>query len=428
MKPDKSPTLASIITPPGEGGISVILLSGPEARAVANKVFRGKRISDLHSVPSGKIHYGHILDDGEVLDEVIIRVVSETKSARGEEMVEINCHGGILPSRKVLQALVKQGAKLTEAHKLASISLSKKKEGSIEARALALLLKAKSRLAARVLLEQYQGALSRALKRIRELLKDSQRALRLEETSRAKLNLQRAEKLIRDLIATARWGISLTEPQRVVILGGPNVGKSTLTNALLSRERSIVSEIPGTTRDAVSGLTSLEGLPLEVVDVAGLGVARDEAEAQGLSRARQAQVSADISLVVFDNTFPLSRQKDSISAAMGKKALLLVNKMDLPGRLDYSRLEAETGKKALRISALTGQGIADLKIYLQEKYLPKGKFKAGQAVIFTAEQREMLNQFEQKIGGISEGLKQGKAIEGEIVGLLRNLEKVLGPA
>lgn len=428
MKPKNLPTSASIITPPGEGGISVILLSGPRARAIANKVFRGKRTRDLHSVPSGKIHYGHIIDDGEVLDEVIIRVVSEEKSPTGEEIVEINCHGGILPSRKVLEALAKRGAELKEGQELASISTGKRKIDSIETKAFELLLRAKSRLAAKVLLEQYQGALSLTLKAIRETLRESHRALRSEDTARAKLRLQEAGKVLCDLLKTACWGISLTQPRRVVILGGPNVGKSTLSNALLSRERSIVSEFPGTTRDAVSGFTSLAGLPLEVVDVAGLREAEDEAEAAGLARAREAEISADISLVVFDNTLSFSRQEKCVSAARGKKAVLVVNKIDLPGRLDLSCLEAKIGKTALRISALTGEGIVALKAYLRKEFLPKGQFHPGQAVVFTSEQKEMLSQFRERIAKIYEGLKQGKDIKDEIISLLRRLEGVLSPA
>ena len=428
MKPKKSPTFASIITPLGEGGISVILLLGPEAKAIANKAFQGKRLRDLQSVPSGKIHYGHIVDDGEVLDEVIIRVVSGEKSATGEDVVEINCHGGILPSRRVLETLAKHGAVLTEARQPALISVGKGEGGSIEAQALGLLLKAKSRLAAKVLLEQYQGALSRALNGIKKHLRESHRALWMKDTARAKLRLQEAGKIVCELLETAGWGVSLTEPQKIVILGGPNVGKSTLANALLSRERSIVSEFPGTTRDMVSGFTSLEGIPLEVVDVAGLREAEDEAEAKGLARAEEAKMSAEISLIVFDNTLPLSHQEGSISAAREKKALLVVNKIDLPGRLDHARLEAEIGKEALKISALTGQGMGNLKAYLRKEFLPKGKFQAGQAVVFTTEQEKMLSQFREKMPKISEALNQGRDIEDAIKILLQSLEKVLNPA
>ena len=425
MKSKELPISASIITPPGEGGISVILLSGPRARTIANKVFQGKRIRSLDSVPSGKIHYGHIIDDGEVLDEVIIRVVSKEESPTGEEIVEINCHGGILPSRRVLEALAKRGAKLKEAQELASISAGKGERGSMEAKAFELLLRAKSRLAAKVLLEQYQGALSKALKEIRETLRESHRALRAKDMAGAKLRLQRAGEMVCDLLKTASWGVSLTRPWRLVILGGSNVGKSTLANALLSRERSIVSEFPGTTRDMVSGFTSLDGLPLEVVDVAGLREAEDEAEAAGLAKAREAEISADISLVVFDNTLSLSRQEESVSAAKNKKATPVVNKIDLPGCLDLSSLEAGIGKKVLKVSALRGEGIAGLKAYLRKEFLPEGGFHPGQAVVFTHEQKEMLTRIRGRMAKLDQGLKQGKDIENEIMGLLRRLKEVL---
>jgi tRNA modification GTPase len=427
MKAKQTPTLAAIITPPGEGGISVILLRGPRARIIANKVFQGKRTRDLCSVPSGKIHYGHIVDDGEVLDEVIIRVTSEEKGPTGEETVEINCHGGILPSQRVLQALARRGAEVAEGQKLALISPAKGKGESIEAKAFGLLLKAKSRLAAKVLLEQYQGALSKALGEIREKLRKSRQALRAGDTSGASLCLQEAGKMVGDLLKTACWGISLTQPHKVVILGGPNVGKSTLANALLSRERSIVSEVPGTTRDMVSGYTSLEGFPLEVMDVAGLRQAESEAEVEGLVRAKEAQISADISLVVFDNTLRLSCQEGSLRPAREKKAIPVVNKIDLSGLLKQSCLEAQIGENALRISALTGEGIAELKAYLRKKFLPKGKFQAGQAVVFTTEQKEMLSQFGREITRIYQGLKQGKDIEDAIMSLLQGIDKVLNP-
>ncbi|HJO55089.1 MAG TPA: GTPase, partial [Candidatus Scalindua sp.] len=236
----KKETIASITTPIGEGGIGVIHVSGSDSLEIINAVFKGKKRRDLRKAESKRLYYGDIYSNGSTVDEVIVNVLREQDSFTGEDLVEINCHGGILAVKKILECVVSAGAKEVHWKELASRPLSNNKIDLIQEEALLEIPKSKTKLGAKVLLDQYNGALS-------SLIQET--VAQVEKCENNKEQLNDINSKLREILATATFGCAITSPQKLIITGKPNAGKSTLINALLKEDRLITHEEPGTTRD-----------------------------------------------------------------------------------------------------------------------------------------------------------------------------------
>ncbi len=320
-----------MLTPAGIGGIAVVELAGAAAEDLLSRSLRSRG----GPLDSFALRYGHIVRDGEVLDEVL---VARIPVADSREVFEIHCHGGMVPARRIMDSFVAAGAVEADA----SDTLLGRPLAALERRLAEQLIHARTRLAADVLLVQMSGRLRPELE-----------AARRDRAAAAKL------------LATWNYGRRLVEPATVVITGAPNVGKSTLANALVGRERSIVHHLPGTTRDAVTSVASLEGLPVVVVDTAGLREATDEIERLGVAKAVAHASACDLVVWVFDHSRDVTAEEARYLAGLrGMTVVPVVNKMDLAGPLSAGRVRELAGADAQPTCALTGRGVDELRARL----------------------------------------------------------------
>ncbi|MDR4503780.1 MAG: 50S ribosome-binding GTPase [Candidatus Scalindua sp.] len=389
-------TIASIVTPIGEGGIGVVQVSGPRSREIVNAVFRGKRNGDLRTAQSKSLHYGKIYMDERPVDEVIVNILRKEDSYTGEDLVEVNCHGGIQAVKKTLECILSAGAREAHWEELTERSYMNGKIDLIQKEAYREIPQAKTKLSAKVLIDQYNGALSSFIK---DLIINA-------EYENIKQQLPHIHKSLSEIIGTATFGCAITSPQRLVIAGRPNVGKSTLINALLREERSIVHEEPGTTRDAIDVLVSVYGIPFTIVDTAGMRETMDAVEKLGVSATRKQLRRADKIVYVIDNSIP-GEDKDRelfefvMEISRGCKGsrnprktpvIVVVNKTDLPQKLDTSVLGIDHSLPICRISALETRGFSVLEELLTAEFSEYIRYMPERAIIFTDRQKKHLSR------------------------------------
>ena len=391
----KNETIVSITTPIGEGGIGVIQVSGPDSLEIVNTVFRGKKLKDLRNAESKRLYYGDIHLNGSTVDEVIVNVLRKEDSFTGEDLVEVNCHGGIRAVRKTLECVVSSEAKEVHWKELGGYSLKNNKIDLIQEEALLEIPKAKTRLVVKVLLDQYDGALSSFItKMIKEIEKS--------DNYREQLHLTNDQ--LKAILKTAVFGCAITSPQKLIITGKPNAGKSTLINALLKEERSITHKEPGTTRDAVDELISLDGMPFTIIDTAGIRETDHEVERLGVLESKKQLRQADKIIIVFDNSKPAEKEDKELIEFIAKLDLHkadnstkisifpVLNKADLPRKLNLSTLIGETFKPTCQISALNGEGLSTLEENLASEFKEYTKYTPERPIIFTKRQQKYLSK------------------------------------
>src|SRR5882724_867363 len=386
-------TIAAIATPIGEGGLAVIRISGAQALAIADRIFLpvGKSSLKPSAAASHTIQFGHVVRDGKTIDEVLVAVMRAPRTFTREDIVEITCHGGILPAKMVLDAALASGARLAEPGEFTRRAFLNGRIDLAQAEAVADLIHSRTELALRAANEQLAGKLSQ---RINELRDDLMKTLAhveayidfpeediAEETKDQLLGrLDRGMAFMDELLRTANEGQILRRGIRAAIIGRPNAGKSSLLNQLLGRDRAIVSPIAGTTRDTIEETANIRGLPVVFIDTAGLREGRDEIEVEGIRRSRESLAKAEFILHVLDASEPLTREDENYFAEFaGKKRILIRNKTDLQIKLNLSpltpslspsdgeRVSVRTGEgnfsshAAIDICCLTGNGIEQLK-------------------------------------------------------------------
>jgi len=372
MEPDAAitDTIAAIATPPGIGGLAVIRVSGPRALEIADRTFHGRGEPPSRR-PAGTFVHGRIVSADETLDEVLLLVMRAPHSYTGEDTVEIQCHGGLIPARRILRAVLDAGARAAEPGEFTRRAFLHGKLDLAQAEAVLDLVHARSERAAAAALRQLEGSLSSSVQSIydetAQALADVEALLDFPEEDLPEHVLatlpQRVAAVIEDIEGLARtWdeGHLLREGALVVISGPPNVGKSTLLNLLLGRERAIVSHVPGTTRDTIEETLVLEGIPLRVVDTAGLRETTCEVERAGISRARRELSSADLHLFVLDCSRPLEQHaRDELAALPAARTIVVLNKQDLGCVLTPADLPS--GYSAVSTSLLQGRGLEDVR-------------------------------------------------------------------
>jgi tRNA modification GTPase len=377
-------TIAAIATPLGEGGLAVLRISGAEAMAVADKVFapEGKKSLKPSVATTHTIQFGKIVQNGKTIDEVLLAVLRAPRTFTREDTVEISCHGGILPAKLVLDAVLASGARLAEPGEFTRRAFLNGRIDLAQAEAVADLIHSRTELALAAANEQLAGKLSQ---RINQLRDDLLHALAHVEAhidfpdediapdTREQLlkRLEDGVAFIAELLRTANEGQILRRGIRAAIVGRPNTGKSSLLNQLLGRDRAIVSPIPGTTRDTIEETANIRGLPVVFIDTAGLRETRDEIEVEGIRRSRQSLAQAELILHVLDAGEALTvEDQNYFNEFAGKKRILVRNKIDLPVKwqwppkfdgLNYSNFAAP-----VEVSCATGQGIEPLKDAIKE--------------------------------------------------------------
>lgn len=355
-------TIAAISTPAGEGAIALIRISGEEAIAVADRIYRGK--GKPSEFPSHQQRLGEIVEGDRLIDQVILSVHRAPASYTGEDLVEISCHGGILVTARVLEACFRAGARSARPGEFSERAFLNGKMDLTQAEAVMDLIRAQSDLALRSATEQLEGRLGSEIKAIRaeliEMLAHVEASIDFPEEDiapdeGAKLcaRLDSILKRIRDLLATAEQGRILREGVRAVIYGPTNAGKSSLLNRLLGCERAIVSELPGTTRDTIEEAINLRGIPIRLLDTAGLRDSTDELEREGIARTERSLATADLLLHVLDRNAP--KPAGFNHHATDRIELVLLNKSDLPEHPDWKNHDA------LRISCLEENALHGLE-------------------------------------------------------------------
>ncbi len=389
----KKETIASITTPIGEGGIGVIQVSGPDSLKIVNMAFKGKKLKDLKEAESKRLYYGDICSNGSTVDEVIINVLREQDSFTGEDLVEINCHGGILAVKKILECVVSAGAKEVHWEELAGRSFANNKIDSIQEEALLEIPKAKTKLGVKVLLDQYNGALSSFIQKT---------VKQIEECDNSREQLDNISNKLREILETSAFGCAITSPQKLIITGKPNVGKSTLINALLKEDRLITHEEPGTTRDAIDEMIEIDGIPLTIIDTAGIRETDHEVEKLGIMESKRQLGDADKIIIVFDNSKPAEKEDKEIVKLIEELELQktdknisifpVLNKADLPGRLEMSTLVGKTFEPICQISALNGDGLTTLEKALVSEFKEFTNHTPERPIIFTKRQQEYITK------------------------------------
>ncbi|MEO6181533.1 MAG: tRNA uridine-5-carboxymethylaminomethyl(34) synthesis GTPase MnmE, partial [Verrucomicrobiota bacterium] len=368
-------TIAAIATPLGEGGLAVVRLSGSAALIIADRSFvpSGKSSVKPSQAPTHTIHYGKIVQRGRIIDEVLLAVMRAPRTMTREDVVEITCHGGLLPAKMVLDTVLESGARMAMPGEFTKRAFLNGRLDLAQAEAVADLISARTELALTAANEQLAGKLSQRINALRDdmikILAHVEAHIDFPDEDIAPDTktqlLQRLENAVGfmdELLRTANEGQILRRGIRAAIVGRPNVGKSSLLNQLLGHDRAIVSAIPGTTRDTIEETANIRGLPVVFVDTAGLRDSADEIEIEGIRRSRATLAKAELILHVLDNSDSLTTADEIYLAEFSvKKRILVRNKIDLA-----KKLLLPNGLKTVDVCCLSGKGIENLKDAIKE--------------------------------------------------------------
>lgn len=417
-------TIAAISTPPGEGGISIVRVSGNTALDVAEKIFKGK---DLHTVKSHTINYGHIVNPKtkHTVDEVMVSVMLAPKTYTCEDVVEINCHGGIVPTNDILQLLLRNGARMAKPGEFTERAFLNGRVDLSQAEAVMDLIRAKTDRSMKVALNQLDGDLSHLIKNLRQDILDvlAQVEVNIDypeyddvETMTSKLLREKAVEVkaqIKQLLQTAQEGKILRDGLATAIVGHPNVGKSSLLNRMLHEDKAIVTDVAGTTRDVLEEYVNVRGVPLKLVDTAGIRETNDKVEKIGVERSRKAIKTADLVLLVLDSSNPLSDEdRQLIKVTDEAKRIIILNKTDLPMQLDTDELfNLVPEDQVIRTSATEGVGLDDLKEKISKLFFGGIESNQNSVIVTNARHIGLLNQAEEALDSVLQGLKDGMPVD-----------------
>ena len=369
----KTDTIAAIATAMTSSGIGIIRISGDEAFTVASRIFKKKNGKTIDLSRSHTVQYGYIYDQDEMIDEVLVLVMKGPHSYTAEDTVEIDCHGGVLMMKKILETVIKYGARPAEPGEFTKRAFLNGRIDLSQAEAVIDVINAKNEYALKSSVSQLSGGMSRRIRALREKIIYEIAFIEsaLDDPEHISLDgygEQLMEKLkpmigeLEKLVNSADNGRVMSEGVKTVILGKPNAGKSSLMNVLVGEERAIVTDIAGTTRDTLEEHIRLQGISLNVVDTAGIRDTDDVVEKIGVNKARGAAEDADLIIYVVDASIPLDENdRDIIEMIQGRKAVVLLNKTDLEQVVSKEQLEQETGHVVIPISAKEETGIEDLE-------------------------------------------------------------------
>lgn len=376
-------TIAAIATPPGEGGVAIVRISGLAAEKIAAQIFVRAR-GQIGKLKSHMLYHGRIRDpkSENMVDEVLLTIMRRPRSYTGEDVVEVHCHGGAFLARRILGVILEQGARQAEAGEFTKRAFLNGKVDLAQAEGVLDLIRAKTTRGAQLALTQASGALSKYVGKLREELLDilvqieaaidfPEEDIELLQHPKLVAKISSLCSEIEEVSATYEWGRLFREGAKVCICGRPNVGKSSLLNALLGENRVIVTAIPGTTRDVIEESINLDGLPVILWDTAGIRESKDEVERLGVELSRQYLEKADAVLIVLDGSERLSTaDKTLLDSLRGKRCLVALNKQDLPVSISSKQIEnVAANLQSAHISAKTGYGIDQLKSSLRELLL-----------------------------------------------------------
>lgn len=415
-------TIAAISTPIGEGGIGIVRASGPHAIAIAEKIFFSPAGIRLAAVASHTLHYGFIVDGNQRIDEVLVAVMRAPRTYTREDIVEINCHSGIVPLRWILNLLLKYGARLAEPGEFTKRAFLNGRINLNQVKAVLDVVKAKTELGLETAISHLTGRFSALIASVKDELSRLLAQIEveidfpdadIEPGSQQELlnSLIRLHNRIKEMIARGKEGKILRQGLAIVILGKTNVGKSTLFNALLQEERAIVTPIPGTTRDTLEETIAIDGIPFRLIDTAGLRCSDDVVEQAGIERTKRAKEIADLILFVIDRSLPITADDQHLAADLtGKRVILLQNKSDLPAATNNIELDGKW-EKVYAISAQNGTGLTALKKGIIDLCFSGAIPERSGILLLNTWEEDLLRHAARAISRAIEGLQTGYSID-----------------
>src|SRR4030067_163220 len=428
-------TVCAIITPPGTGGVSVIRLSGKDSITITSKVFRKKSGKSLSDAKTHSIHHGHIIDplSGEVIDEVLAGIMKSPHSYTCEDVVEISCHGGPLVTGKILELFVREGAGLAGPGEFTRRAFLNGRIDLAQAEAVIDLINSKSEEGLRSAIWQLEGSLSRKINELRDYLTAALASLEAfidfpEEDidvaihdikGRVHSSLESIDRLIEGYY---RWR-PFREGIVTGIVGRTNVGKSSLLNLLLGEERAIVTPHPGTTRDIVDGLANVHGLPLRILDTAGLRATEDLVEGEGIKRMFKSIESSELVLLVIDGSEPLTEwDEELLKRTEGKKRIIIINKID-KGNLVQEYLDG-CNSPVVCTAIINGEGIEQLRKIIRDTVVGGEQRMAGEAVVTNLRHKNAFEQANMELNSFLTALHSKLPLEIQALHLRESLNSL----
>ena len=367
-------TIAAIATEPGEGGIGIIRISGEKSLQVAQSIFKSKSGKMIKDYNARTLIYGTVVDNEKVIDEVLVAYMKGPNSYTAEDVIEINCHGGFISVKKILELILSKGVRLAEAGEFTKRAFLNGRIDLSQAEAIIDVIKSKTDMAHEVAQSQLEGSLAKKIKDLRmnvtEVLAHLEVSIDFAEEDVEEITYQTLEEKalelrneIKKLYDTAESGKILRDGLKTVIVGKPNVGKSSLLNSILGENRAIVTDIAGTTRDVIEEFVNIKGIPLKIVDTAGIRETEDVVEKIGVEKSRESFSTADLVIMVLDASRKLSEEDMEILESLkNKKTVVLLNKMDLEPQIELEKIEEFVNSEdIIKISALKHQGIEELQ-------------------------------------------------------------------
>lgn len=397
-------TICAVATPIGEGGVAIIRISGENALNIASKIFIAKNNYDVKNMQTYTMKYGNIIDieNKEIIDEVILSYMKSPNSYTRENVVEINCHGGVVSTNSVLNQIIRAGARLAEPGEFTKRAFLNGRIDLSQAEAVMDIITAKTELSMKSAMLQSNGSLSREIVELRKYLlnvlalieysvdftEDDEDIIDDNLVFQIKDGINKTILRIKSLLSNADEGKIIREGLNIVIVGKPNVGKSSLLNALLKENRAIVTEVPGTTRDVIEEYINLDGIPIRITDTAGIRDTEDIVEKIGVEKSKQKIEEADLIILMIDASSDIDDDdKIIIDKIKGKKYIVLLNKIDLDIKISQDVITNFNNK--IDISAKTGKGIDDLKIKIKDLFF-NGEVSSESLIISNTRHKQAL--------------------------------------
>ncbi|CCI86818.1 tRNA uridine-5-carboxymethylaminomethyl(34) synthesis GTPase MnmE [Lactobacillus gigeriorum] len=401
-------TIAAISTPIGEGGISIVRMSGEEAVQIANRVFKGK---DLEKVPSHTIHYGYIVDpaNDSMIDEAMVTVLRAPKTFTREDIVEINCHGGIVVTNHILQLLLANGARMADPGEFTKRAFVNGRIDLTQAESVMDIVRAKTDKARQVAVGQLVGGLHSKINELRQNLLDTLANVEVNidypeydaDQVTAKQMRAASETIIAKidkLLQSAQEGTILRNGLATAIVGQPNVGKSSLLNYLTQSDKAIVTDVAGTTRDTLEEYVSVRGVPLKLIDTAGIHDTDDKVEKIGVARSQKALEQADLVLLLIDASQELNDEDRALlELTANKKRIIVLNKSDLGQKVTPEEMKAISGSEVVATSILKEDNLSSLEDLIKQLFFSGIENSQDQILVTNQRQVGLLNKAKQQL-------------------------------
>lgn len=437
-------TICAISTASGVGGIGIVRVSGKDSINTVKKIFKSVKCKDISKVNTHTLNYGYIVDpkNGEKVDEVLVSVMKAPHTYTTEDIVEINCHGGIIALRKVLELCLFEGARLAEAGEFTKRAFLNGRIDLIQAEAVIDIINSKTNLSLEKAFEQLEGSLSKKIvdfkNSVVSLIAHIEASIDfpeydIEEVTNQMLNIKIKELIINinNILEDSEKGKIIREGLNTVIIGKPNVGKSSLLNTLLRENRAIVTEVPGTTRDIIEEYINIGGVPLKIIDTAGIRETDDLVEKIGVQKTRDIISKSDLIIFVLDNSDELTETDIEIAKEIkNKNVIVVINKIDLEGKLNEDRVrEFLPDKKFIKISIKEEISLEEIELAIQDMFF-KGHLEIKNDTLITnIRHKDLLEKAHNNLIKASEGLQSNMPLDCITIDLknaLENLGQITG--